>query len=137
MTSQHAGRGPLRGLVVDWGGVLTGDVRLGVQAWAEQDGVDLQAYAGVMADWLGEPLGAEARFNPIHALERGEMQVPDFEASLAAALTARTGRAYEPHGLLDRLFRHFETAHDMTGLVRRAHQARIRTALLSNSWGNH
>ena len=32
-----------------------------------------------MRDWFGEPVGVEARLNPIHALERGEMTVPDFE----------------------------------------------------------
>jgi HAD superfamily hydrolase (TIGR01509 family) len=126
----------LRGLVVDWGGVLTGDLRAAVQAWAEADGVDLEAYVSIMRDWFGEPVGAEARLNPIHALERGEMTVPDFESRLAVALTERTGTEYEPQGLLTRMFERFEHAHDMSGLVRRARGAGLRTALLSNSWGN-
>ena len=29
-----------RALIVDWGGVLTGDLRVAVQRWAEIDGVD-------------------------------------------------------------------------------------------------
>ena len=126
----------LRGLVVDWGGVLTGDLRGAVTRWAEDDGIDLDAYLAVMRDWLGEPLELEARFNPVHALERGEMQVPDFERRLAGALTERTGRPYEADGLLARMFASFEHAHDMSGLVRRAREAGVRTALLSNSWGN-
>ena len=127
---------PLLGLVVDWGGVLTGDMRVAVQAWAQADGVDLEAYVSIMRDWFGEPVGVEARLNPIHALERGEMTVPDFESRLAVALTERTGNAYEPQGLLTRMFERFEHAHDMSGLVRRARSAGLRTALLSNSWGN-
>jgi putative hydrolase of the HAD superfamily len=34
------------------------------------------------------------------------------------------------------MFERFEHAHDMSGLVRRARGAGLRTALLSNSWGN-
>ena len=34
------------------------------------------------------------------------------------------------------MFASFEHAHDMSGLVRRAREAGVRTALLSNSWGN-
>jgi len=125
-----------RGLVVDWGGVLTGDMRTAVQSWAESDGVPLDIYVGVIRDWMGEPYGVEARLNPIHALERGEITVPDFETRLAAALTERTGRVFEPEGLLDRLFDHFEHAADMSALVRRARGAGLSTGLLSNSWGN-
>jgi epoxide hydrolase-like predicted phosphatase len=126
----------LRGLVVDWGGVLTGDLRTAVETWAEADGVPLDSYVGTIRDWMGEAYGAEARLNPIHALERGEMTLPDFELRLAAELTVRTGRPFAPDGLLDRLFSHFEHAPDMSGLVRRARAAGLRTALLSNSWGN-
>ena len=126
----------MTGLIVDWGGVLTNDMASVVAAWADADGVDLDAYSAIITDWLGEPFGREARFNPIHALERGELTVPDFDERLAAALTARTGRPHEADGLLRRMFAHFEHAPDMAALVRRARAAGTRTALLSNSWGN-
>ena len=126
----------LSGLVVDWGGVLTGPMRGVVESWAERDGIDLETYSVVMRDWFGEPVGQEALLNPIHALERGEIALPDFETMLASELTKRSGRKYEAHGLLTRMFDHFEHAHDMNALVRRAHDLGIRTALLSNSWGN-
>jgi len=48
----------------------------------------------------------------------------------------RTGRTFDADGLLARLFSHFEHAPDMSGLVRRARAAGLRTGLLSNSWGN-
>lgn len=126
----------LRALVVDWGGVLTGDVRTAVQRWAASDGIDLDAYVAIMGDWFGEPVGLEARLNPIHALERGEMSVPDFESRLATALGERTGRSHAPSGLLGRMFGQFEHAPEMSALVRRARTGGLRTALLSNSWGN-
>ncbi len=126
----------LRALVVDWGGVLTGDLRTAVQRWAASDGIDLEAYVSIMRDWFGEPVGLEARLNPIHALERGEMSVPDFEARLAAALDERTGSSHDPAGLLDRMFGQFEHAPEMSALVRRARMSGLSTGLLSNSWGN-
>src|SRR5512141_428761 len=64
------------------------------------------------------------------------MTVPDFEAQVAAALTARTGRPFAAEGLPGRMFDNFEHAPDMSGLVRRARAAGLRTGLLSNSWGN-
>lgn len=126
----------LQALIVDWGGVLTGDMRAAVRRWAEVDGVDLEAYVAIMRDWFGEPVGLEARLNPIHALERGEMSVPDFEARLAAALDERTGRHHDAEGLLARMFAEFEHAPEMSALVRRAKASGLKTALLSNSWGN-
>ncbi|HEY7857838.1 MAG TPA: HAD family phosphatase [Candidatus Nanopelagicales bacterium] len=126
----------LTGLIVDWGGVLTGDLSVAVRTWAQSDGIDLDAYFEILRDWLGEPYGVQARRNPIHALERGELTVPAFDQHLATALSERTGHQYSAEGLLSRMFEHFEHAPDMTGLVHRAHESGIRTALLSNSWGN-
>jgi epoxide hydrolase-like predicted phosphatase len=126
----------LRGLVVDWGGVLTGDLGAVVRSWAADDGIDLDVYVSIMRDWFGEPVGSEARLNPIHALERGEMTVPDFEHRLASALGERTGRPVAAVGLLQRMFEKFEHAPEMTALVRRARESGLRTGLLSNSWGN-
>ncbi|MBI1377067.1 MAG: HAD-IA family hydrolase [Frankiales bacterium] len=111
-------------------------MRQAVRSWAEADGVDLDAWIATMRDWFGDQGAAEARFNPVHALERGELTVPEFDVRLAEALSRRSGRTYEPEGLLTRLFEHFEHAPDMAGLVRRAHESGLRTALLSNSWGN-
>lgn len=126
----------MRGLVVDWGGVLTGDLSSSIERWATTDGVDLETYYRVISDWLGRDWALEARMNPIHALERGELEVPDFEAHLAEEMSRRLGHTFQAEGFVDRMFAHFEHAHDMRALVWRARRAGIRTALLSNSWGN-
>jgi HAD superfamily hydrolase (TIGR01509 family) len=128
--------GELRGLVVDWGGVLTIDIRDAIATWGADEGIDLDAYSSIMRAWFGEPVGAEARVNPIHALERGEMTMPDFEVRLAEALSARTGTPQQPDGLLARLLDRFEHVPAMSALVRRARRSGIQTGLLSNSWGN-
>lgn len=126
----------LQGLVLDWGGVLTTDLHSSMSAWADAEDVDLEQFGAVMRKWLGQEGEVESWVNPVHALERGEIEVPDFEIRLAQGLTERLGKPIDPSGLLQRLFAHFTHAHDMTGLVRRAKAAGIRTALLSNSWGN-
>ena len=126
----------LTGLVVDWGGVLTTALGESMAAWADADDIDLADFRDVMRRWLGASGGAEAVWNPVHALERGEMEVPDFEQQLASSLRTRTGASVDPEGLLARMFDRFEHAPDMVGLVHRAHTAGVRTALLSNSWGN-
>jgi epoxide hydrolase-like predicted phosphatase len=112
-------------------------MRDAVRRWADADGIDLTAYSEVMRLWLGDEGAIEARLNPVHALERGELEVPHFEERLAEELSRRIGQQIESSGLLQRMFVHFEHAHDMTGLVRRVRDRGLTTALLSNSWGNH
>ena len=124
-----------RGLLVDWGGVLTSGLTEALGAWAEGDGIDYDAYFTAVTDWL-DASAVEAELNPIHALERGQIAVPDFEVKLAAVLRRRDGGPVAAEGLIERMFAHFEHQPQMSALVRRARDAGIRTALLSNSWGN-
>jgi epoxide hydrolase-like predicted phosphatase len=127
---------PLRGLIVDWGGVLTTALDDSMSRWAEAVDIDFASFRVAMREWLGETEGEVAGVNPVHALERGEIEVPHFEEQLAARMRTRSGGTVPPGGLLDRMFGYFEHAPDMAGLVRRAKHAGLRTALLSNSWGN-
>jgi epoxide hydrolase-like predicted phosphatase len=126
----------LRGLVVDWGGVLTTDLRSCMAAFCAADGIDHARFESVMRDWLGPAGEASIDGNPAHRLERGEVAVADFERALAERLTTPDGRPVEAAGLLGRMFRGFEHDLGMAGVVRRARRAGIRTALCSNSWGN-
>jgi epoxide hydrolase-like predicted phosphatase len=125
----------LRGLLVDWGGVLTSGLDVALGRWAELDNLDFEAYFKAVVEWLGAS-PAEAELNPIHALERGQIAVPDFERKLAAILVTRDGSPLQAEGLIERMFAHFEHEPRMTALVRRAKGHGIKTALLSNSWGN-
>jgi putative hydrolase of the HAD superfamily len=133
VTASPAG---LRALVVDWGGVLTEPLDTALRAWAELDGLDLDGYVAVMRDWLGPHQGDLAKGNPVAALERGEIEVPAFEAQLARRLSEHSGRDVAADGLLQRMFDQFENAPAMAGLVLRARRAGVLTGLLSNSWGN-
>lgn len=121
---------------MDWGGVLTERLDLAVRAWAESEGLDLDHYRQAMRRWFTAEEQLEAEINPVHALERGEMSVPDFEARLAGEIQRLDGHPVRAEGLLERMFSTFGTAHAMNALVVRARRQGIRTALLSNSWGN-
>jgi epoxide hydrolase-like predicted phosphatase len=123
-------------LIVDWGGVLTNGLDHMLTNWTDQENIDLEVYYKVFNEWLGPELEKELRINPIHALETGEMSVPDFEVELAHALLTLGNIKVNPKGLLERMFQFFEHAPDMNGLVHRARHKGIKTALLSNSWGN-
>lgn len=122
-------------LVVDWGGVLTQSLGDAFSQWASAEGIDYGHYLSALSTWMG-PDAVDPRENPVHALERGELTVPHFEDELARALTQR-GSPVRPEGLLTRMLSGLELAEEsMVGLVRRAKAAGLRTALLSNSWGN-
>jgi epoxide hydrolase-like predicted phosphatase len=89
-----------------------------------------------MKEWLGTSYGDDAAVNPLHALERGEIEVPDFERELASRLRTLDGHAVESDGLLLRMFAGFEMQTPVAEAVTRAKRAGFSTALLSNSWGN-
>lgn len=124
-----------RGLLVDWGGVLTSGLEPALRRWAELDDFDFDSYLEAVMKWLpAESMAAE--LNPVHALERGQIAVPDFERKLASILLRRDGTPIPAEGLIERMFAHFEHQPAMSALVRRVNERGIRTALLSNSWGN-
>src|SRR3954452_5827542 len=126
----------LRALVVDYGGVLTSPLQDAMQSWCEDDEVDAALFRRVMREWLGASYGDEAATNPVHALERGEMAMPDFERELAKRLHTHDGRTVEPEGLLARMFAGVRHEHTLFDAVVSARRQGVKTALLSNSWGN-
>ena len=126
----------LRGLVVDFYGVMTDGMDGAMRAWSESDNIDYAHFRSAMRDWFGDVGAVTATYNPVHALERGELEILDFEQKLAEKLRQRDGQPIEAEGLVHRMFSRFNHAPDMAGLVRRAHSSGIATALLSNSWGD-
>jgi putative hydrolase of the HAD superfamily len=125
----------VKALVVDYGGVLTNSLAETMGSWFAADGVDGEAFGRAMRDLLGTQGEREAHINPVHALERGEIEIPDFERRLAEHLVSTTGEPVNPEGLLKRMFSGFQRADGMLDVVRRVRAAGHKTALLSNSWG--
>jgi hypothetical protein len=92
-----------RGVITDWGGVMTNPIVETVRAWLDVEDVDYDDYAAVMRPWVVEAYGT-ADGNPIHALERGECTVEEFERALASRLRRRDGSVVDAEGLLVRMF---------------------------------
>jgi putative hydrolase of the HAD superfamily len=125
----------LRGVITDWGGVLTIPILATVQAWIEADDIDWDSYRTVMRSWVSQAYDVDASPNPIHALERGECEATEFEQILAARLLRLDGGPVAAEGLLQRMFAASVTVPAMYDLIRTLRGAGLRTALLSNSWG--
>jgi epoxide hydrolase-like predicted phosphatase len=137
-------------LVVDWGGVLTVPLTEAFGSWAAREGVAMEVYRDTLREWgavepapdrgtdevAGGSVGGDLAAGPVAALERGELHRSEFEQQLAAELTRR-GVPVQAQGLLDRMLSGLEAPEPrMHALVRAARKAGLRTALLSNSWGN-
>jgi putative hydrolase of the HAD superfamily len=112
------------GLLIDWGGVLTSNLFASFHAYCIQAQIDPQA--------LGVRFKADPDFRSLLiALEQGELAEPEFELRFAELLEV------EPQGLIDGLFAGVGPDMAMIEAVRRAREAGVRTALVSNSWGTH
>ena len=121
MVSENGHR---RGLIVDYGGVLTSSPFESFRLFCTTEGLDENA---LMLRLRGDGAARELVF----ALETGELEEAEFESRLAEML------GVAPDQLLDRLFAHYEPDEQMCAAVARARAAGIRTGLLSNSWGTH
>jgi len=118
-----------RGLVLDYGGVLTHPVEGSFRAFELAHGIDPGASIELLVA-VSRSTGAGL----IGSLERGEVTVERFEAELARLLA---GAGYEPpdRSLVEGLFDGMRPAGPLWGVARAARGAGVRTALLSNSWG--
>jgi epoxide hydrolase-like predicted phosphatase len=116
------GSEPRRGLLVDWGGVLTTNLFDSFRSFCELEGLELDALAtSIRTDGESRAL--------VLALETGELEEDEFERRFAARL------GVQAPALIDRLFAAAAPDEPMRAAVRRAREAGIRTGLLSNSWG--
>ena len=125
----------IRGVIIDWGGVVTSPLVDTIDAWLRSEQIDRDSYASVMRSWVSAAYGDGAD-NPVHALERGECTDEEFERQLAAQLTHVDGRPVAHDDLLARMFAAGAMENAMLDLIRALRRAGLRTALLSNSWGD-
>ena len=107
-----------------------------MNAWLSVEQIDRDSYLAVMRSWVVQAYIEDFDGNPIHALERGECTDEEFERLLAAELRHVDGQPVRAEKLLERMFAAGVLQADMLELVRSLRQAGLRTALLSNSWGN-
>lgn len=133
--SGHGQRGAFRAVITDWGGVMTNPIPDTVRAWLAAENIDAEHYAAVMRPWVAAAYDPAGDGNPIHALERGECTVEEFERMLAARIVRRDGRRVVAEGLLGRMFAATTPCDPMYEAVYAVRKAGLRTGLLSNSWG--
>ena len=113
----------MKGLLLDFGGVLTTNVFDSFREFCVAEGLDPDA---VRTLFRSEPRALEL----VRGLETGALSEDDFGERFGELL-AIDDRA----GLVDRMFGGIREDERMTGAVRQARAAGIRTGLVSNSMG--
>jgi putative hydrolase of the HAD superfamily len=114
----------VRGLLVDFGGVLTTDVFHSFRRFCKREGLDADRVKRLFRD-DPEALG------DLRRLERGDLSEDEFGARFGARLGVD-----DTHDLVNRLFADMGPDHAMIDGVKAARSAGVRTGLVSNSWGS-
>ncbi|MEV6524428.1 HAD family phosphatase [Longispora sp. NPDC051575] len=111
-----------KGLLIDWGGVLTTDVFASFAAFCGREGLPADRVATLFRT---DPAARDL----LAGLESGTISTPEFETSFGVLLRVR------PTGLLRRLTADIRPDPVMREAVLRARLGGVRTGLVSNSWG--
>ena len=112
-----------RGLLVDFGGVLTTNVFESFRQFCEAEGLEPNTVKEMFRS-RGEGLSL------LRQLERGELTVEQFEPKFGAVIGIE-----RTEGMVERLFAGVGPDERMIDAVRRTRAAGIPTGLISNSWG--
>jgi epoxide hydrolase-like predicted phosphatase len=115
----------VKGLLVDFGGVLTTNVFESFRAFCEDEGLDPEAIKGL---FRGDPRAVES----VRMLERGELSEDGFAERFGELLELEPERRA---GLVERMFGHIRPDDEMVEALRRARAQGVRTGLISNSMG--
>jgi putative hydrolase of the HAD superfamily len=111
-----------RGLLIDWGGVLTTDLFASFAAFCEAEGLEPAKVRDLFRH-------DEAARDLLVEFECGRVDEPQFERRFAPML------GVPGDGLVERMFAGSAPDARRLGAVRAARGAGIRTGLISNSWG--
>jgi putative hydrolase of the HAD superfamily len=113
----------VKGLLVDYGGVLTTSVWDSFSAFCRSEGLDPDR---VKQLFRKDPEALEL----LRLLEIGKLTEEQFSEQFAPLLDIS-----DHEGLVDRLFAGMEPDEPMIEALRRARAKGVRTGLISNSWG--
>jgi epoxide hydrolase-like predicted phosphatase len=111
-----------RGLLIDWGGVLTTDLFASFASFCEAEGLE----AAKVRDLFRND---EAARDLLIEFECGRVGEPEFERRFAPMLGVPDA------GLVERMFAGSGPDERMLGAVKAARDAGVKTGLISNSWG--
>jgi epoxide hydrolase-like predicted phosphatase len=114
--------GRYRGLLVDYGGVLTSNLFESFRSFCELEGIEPEA--------VGHRFREDRSCRELLiGLETGKLPEDEFELKFADKL------GVSAPGMIDRMFAGSQPEEPMLAAVLRARRAGIRTGLISNSWG--
>ena len=111
-----------KGLILDFGGVVTTDFYGALGAFSERAGLDRGAFVRALRD---DPEGREA----FHAVERGAIPQREFEITVGRIL------GLPDDGLLAAALADIRPRPEVIDLIKRARASGVLVAALSNSWG--
>jgi putative hydrolase of the HAD superfamily len=111
-----------KGLILDFGGVVTTDFYGALNAFSARAGLDSGAFVRALREI---PEGRKA----LAAVECGQMSQRDFEVTMGRLL------GLDDNGLLERALADLRPRLEVIDLTRRARAEGVRVAALSNSWG--
>jgi putative hydrolase of the HAD superfamily len=111
-----------KGLLIDWGGVLTTDLFASFTSFCEAEGLEAEKVRDLFRH-------DDAARDLLIEFECGRVDEPEFERRFAPML------GVTDEGLVDRMFAGSAPDARMLGAVKAARDAGIRTGLISNSWG--
>jgi len=115
-----------RGLLVDYGGVLTTNVFAAFGGFCEREGLE--------PDFVRRAFREDERSRgALEKLETGLITEQDFEVEFGTALDLPEERHA---GLIERLWQDLGPDDEMIEAVAAFHERGVRTGLISNSWGN-
>jgi putative hydrolase of the HAD superfamily len=115
----------VRGLLVDFGGVLTTNVFDSFRAFCGDEGIDPDALREL---FRGNPEALAL----VRSLETGAVTEDEFGERFGALLGVAPERR---RGMVERMFGHIRSDEEMVEAVRRARAQGVKTGLVSNSMG--
>lgn len=130
MTAGAAGAGPVvtRGVISDFGGVLTSPLHAAFLRAQGDLGIPLEAYGAAMASAM-ERDGV----NPLFALERGELSEAEFLERMERGLAEALGRDVSLDGFGARLMGALEPNEPLFAYYRALRERGLRLALCTNN----
>jgi putative hydrolase of the HAD superfamily len=115
----------MKGLLVDFGGVLTTNVFDSFRAFCADEGLDPEAIKRLFRK---DPRALAS----VRGLERGELSEERFAERFGELLELEPERRA---GLVERMFGHIQSDEAMVDALRQARAQGVRTGLISNSMG--
>ena len=114
----------MKGLLVDFGGVLTTNVFDSFREFCEREGLDPDHVRRLFRE---DP----AALGELRKLEKGEVTEEEFAERFGPIVGVS-----DSEGLVERLFAGMQPDEAMIEAVRKARSGGVRTGLISNSWGH-